>query len=238
MASINLNPQIVKELIEFLQNNKKIGLVGCYLNFLEISYHLKPVLYGREKMIYQSLEDLLQTLEKKQELWRETEIQIQYEEESVNEQTKKIYICPFDGKVFGDNTCPDPQDAIYDWVSSCPENTERVEGLRAKRFFVSEDPEVIKNYIVKRKEPIRKKVFSSAASGKLFNTKEAVIDDFIKKQIKYMSLNEVQNQNKYQIEEKLLNFLTEELKEDKIQAFLEDLSQHEEFEPYLKKWLG
>ena len=73
----------------------------------------------------------------------DTEIKIGQDTRSVNEQTKKIYICPFSGKVFGDNTHPNPQDAIYDWVSTCAENNERVGGLRVKRFFVSEDPEMI-----------------------------------------------------------------------------------------------
>lgn len=74
-------------------------------------------------------------------------------------QQRKIYICPFTGKVFGDNTHPNPQDAIYDWVSKCPENKERLDGIKVKRFFVSEDPDVIKNYIQKRREPISKIVF-------------------------------------------------------------------------------
>src|SRR5205807_1578632 len=103
--------------------------------------------------------------------------------------------------VFADNTCANPQDAIYDWVSHCPENTERMNGLRVKRFFVSEDPEVIKNYIVKRKDPVTKIVFSSAVTGKLFNSKHAVVDDFIKNQLKVLDFAAVPNQNRYQIEE-------------------------------------
>ena len=80
---------------------------------------------------------------------RQTEIKIQVGKPTVNAQTKKVYICPFTGKVFGDNTHPNPQDAIYDWVSRCPENTERVNGLKVKRCYVSEDPEIIQNYIEK-----------------------------------------------------------------------------------------
>ena len=53
----------------------------------------------------------IDALEKENKLWNETEIKITYSKEAVNEETKKIYICPFSGKVFGDNTHPNPQDA-------------------------------------------------------------------------------------------------------------------------------
>jgi hypothetical protein len=139
--------------------------------------------------------------------------------------------------VFGDNTHPNPQDAIYDWVSKCPENKERVGGLRSKRFFVSEDPEVIKNYIVKRKDPITKIVYSSAVTGKLFNSKESVLDDFVKNQLKPIPLEEVPNQNRFQIEETFLAFIQNQLEESKINSFVEALSQHEEFSSYIDQWL-
>jgi len=158
-------------------------------------------------------------------------------QQSVNEQTKKIYICPFTGKVFGDNTHPNPQDAIYDWVSQCPENTERVGGLRVKRFFVSEDPEVIKNYFTKIKEPITKIVFSSAVTGKLFNSKAAVIADFLQNQLKSLTLAEVPNQNRFQIEEHFLAFIQNQLEESKIAAFVEAMSGVEEFSSFIDQWL-
>src|SRR5262249_5196606 len=148
--------------------------------YLEKKFNIQPVLFAKEKTIYQSLEDAMRLLEKDHKIWHEAEIKIGFSNLSVNESTQKIYICPFTGKVFGDNTHPNPQDAIYDWVSKCPENTERIGGMRVKRFFVSEDPEVIRSYIskVKHKEPITKKVFCSVTSGKLFGSKEAVLNDF------------------------------------------------------------
>ena len=139
--------------------------------------------------------------------------------------------------MFGDNTCPNPQDAIYDWVSKCPENKERIGGLPVKRFFVSEDSEVIKNYIVKRKASIKKVVYSSAITGKLFNSKKAVLDDFKNNHVKHLTLLEVQNQNRFQIEEGFLEFIQKHLTEDKIAGFVEGLSQHSEFESYLEKWV-
>jgi hypothetical protein len=237
MAALVITESIKDELDKFLQKNKKADLITTYLFFLEKKFNIQPVLYIREKTIYQSEEDLLKRLEDQGKLWRETEIKIQTGPQGVNDLTKKIYICPFTGKVFGDNTHPNPQDAIYDWVSKCPENKERSGGLKVKRFFVSEDPEVIKNYIVKRKEPITKIVYSSAATGKLFNSKNAIVEDFLKSQLKPIPLVEVPNQNKFQIEEHFLAFIQKQLEESKISSFVEALSQFEEFSSYIDQWL-
>ncbi len=237
MASIVITENLKEEILQFLKKNRKADLITTYLYYLEKKFNIRPVLFAREKMIYQSQDDLVKTLQAQGKLWRETEIKIQFGQQSVNEQTKKIYICPFTGKVFGDNTHPNPQDAIYDWVSKCPENTERAGGLRVKRFFVSEDPEVIKNYIVKRKEPISKIVFSSVVTGKLFNSKQAVVDDFVKNQLKALELIEVPNQNRYQIEQQFLNFIQTQLEESRISSFVEAVSGIEEFGPYLDQWL-
>jgi hypothetical protein len=237
MATLAISETLKDELLKFLKKNRKADIVTTYLFFLEKKFNISPVLFIRDKMIYQSQEDLIKNLESQGKLWRETEIKIQYGQQSVNDQTKKIYICPFTGKVFGDNTHPNPQDAIYDWVSKCPENTERVGGLKAKRFFVSEDLDVIKNYIVKRKEPITKIVYSSAVTGKLFNSKQAVIDDFLKNQLKSLPLEEVPNQNRFQIEEHFLAFIQKQLEESKINAFAETLSGIEEFASFIDQWL-
>ncbi|MCC6127963.1 MAG: DUF2709 domain-containing protein [Chlamydiae bacterium] len=235
--SLTINAELKGELLKFLKKNRSADLITIYLAFIEEKYHVHPVLFPREKTIYQSLDSIIEKLESQGKLWRETEITIQFGQQSVNEETKKIYICPFTGKVFGDNTHPNPQDAIYDWVSTCPENKERVGGLPVKRFFVSEDPEVIKNYISIRKASVKKVVYSSAVTGKLFNSKAAVIEDFKKNHVKSMTFLEVQNQNRYQIDESFLDFIQNHLTEDKIAAFVEALSKHPEFEPYLEKWV-
>ncbi|HSX38900.1 MAG TPA: DUF2709 domain-containing protein [Chlamydiales bacterium] len=234
---LSISVEQKNELLKFLKKNRNADLVTAYLTFIESRYKLKPVLFPREKTIYQSTEDLIDKLEAQGKLWRETEIVIQFGQQSVNELTKKIYICPFTGKVFADNTHPNPQDAIYDWVSKCPENKERVGGLPVKRFFVSEDPDVIKNYISERKASIKKVVYSSAITGKLFNSKAAVIDDFKKNHIKSLTFFEVQNQNRYQIEEHFLAFIQKHLEEDKIAQFIEALSQLPEFKSYIEKWV-
>lgn len=236
-AGLTITTEQKNDLLKFLKKNRSADLITIYLAFIEDKYQVRPILYPRDKTIYQSLDDLILKLEKQGKLWRETEITIQFGQQSVNEQTKKIYICPFTGKVFGDNTHPNPQDAIYDWVSKCPENKERVGGLPAKRFFVSEDPDVIKNYISERKASVKKVVYSSAITGKLFNSKQAVIDDFKKNYIKPLTMIEVQNQNRYQIDETFLNFIQTHLNEDRIASFVEALSKHAEFEHYLAKWV-
>lgn len=239
MASSVITAELRSELAQYLKDNPSEELLDTYLFFIEKKFNLQPVLFPKDKIIYQSADEAVRLLEKEGKLWHETEIKIGFSNLSVNEQTQKIYICPYTGKVFGDNTHPNPQDAIYDWVSKCPENTERVGGLRVKRFFVSEDPEVIKSYIskVKPKAPITKVVFSSVLSGKLFISKEAVIQDFKKNYLKRMSLEEVQNQNRFEIESHLLTFIQQHLVEDKISNFVEVLSEFEEFAPNIQQWL-
>lgn len=226
-------------LYEFLNKNRSEELINTYLFFVENKFNLHPVLFPKEKTIYQSAEDIVKRVEQEGKLWHEAEIKIGYHNPSVNEQTTKIYICPFTGKVFGDNTHPNPQDAIYDWVSKCPENKEKQGGLRIKRFFVSEDPEVIRSYIAKAKpqNTITKVVYSSVLSGKLFGSKAGVVEDFKKNYLKQLSLIEVQNQNVYKIEEHFLAFIQKQLAEDKITQFVESIAEFDEFAPFVEQWL-
>ena len=239
MAKIVITEEQKSALKNYLKDNNSSELLNAYLFFVQNKFSIHPVLYAKEKTIYQSIDDAMRIMGKDEKIWHETEIKIGFSNLSVNDQTKKIYICPFTGKVFADNTHPNPQDAIYDWVSKCPENTERVGGLRVKRFFISEDQEVIKSYAskVKHKEPITKKVFSSVLSGKLFGSKEAVIKDFKDNYFRTLTLLEVQNQNKFQIEEQFLAFIQKQLNEEKVGSFVEALAEHEEFTPYIEQWL-
>jgi len=237
MPSFTISKELKQELLSFLQEERSPELVPTYLFFLERKFRLNPVVFVRDKIIYSTTQEAIADLSKDGRLWRETEIKIGYGPPTVNEQTKKIYICPFTGKVFGDNTHPNPQDAIYDWVSKCPENTERAGGVKAKRFFISEDPDVIKSYVKPSKQVITKTVYSSAITGRLFNSKEAVIEDFKESYLKPMSLVEVQSQNRYQLNEKFLQLMQEYLVEDKITAFVEALAEHKEFDSYVKEWV-
>ncbi|NBO23725.1 MAG: DUF2709 domain-containing protein, partial [Chlamydiae bacterium] len=122
-------------------------------------------------------------------------------------------------------------------VSKCPENTERSNGLKVKKFYVSEDKEVIKNYIQKRKEPIKKIVYSSVTSGKIFSSKEAVIEDFKHNQLKEIPLAEVPNQNRFQIEGQLLKFIQNNIHESKLAEFVEAISDVKELVPFATAWL-
>ena len=232
-----MNQELKDLLVKYLKKNKKADLLTTYFFCLEKKYHIHPVLFIREKTIYQSKEAVLEKVEKEGKLWRETKIKIQVGAPAVNNLTKKIYICPFTGKVFGDNMHPNPQDAIYDWVAQCPENKESIDGMKVKRFFVSDDPEVIKNYIKKQSTPITKTVFSSGLTGKLFNSKEVVIADFEKHQLKRMELADVPGQNRFKIEDHFLSFIQEHLDNSKITAFIESVSEHQEFTKYVECWL-
>jgi len=239
MTKVVISDEIKREIHQFLEQNSSAELVNTYLFYVEEKFGVHPVVFAKEKMIYQSADDAVRLLEKEGKLWHETEIKIGFHNQSINDLTKKIYICPFTGKVFGDNTHANPQDAIYDWLAKCPENTERVGGLPAKRFYISEDPEMIKTYAakVKHREPITKVVYSSVLSGKLFNNKESVIQDFKANYVKRISLFEVQNQNRFQIEEQFLAFIQKQLAEDKIGAFVEALAEFPEFVPFVERWL-
>ena len=239
MAKEILTKDLKSALADFLNKNRSVELINTYLFFIEKKFNLQPVLFPKDKMIYSSAEEVVKAAESAGKLWHETEIKIGVHALSVNEQTTKIYICPFSGKVFGNNTHPNPQDAIYDWVSKCPENTERVGGLRVKRFYISEDPEVIQNYAArnKPKAPITKVVYSSVLSGKLFNSKAGVVNDFKKNYLRPLTLTEVQGQNAYEIEPKFLEFLQQQLAEEKVSAFVEAIAECEEFAPFVEQWL-
>ncbi len=239
-AKTRIPATIVDSIRSFVEQSKRPELIATYLHYVEQKLHLDPVLFVRDKIVFKSADDAVRILESEGKLWRETEIKIGYYPAAVDELTTKIYICPFTGKVFGDNTHPNPQDAIYEWVASCPENTERVGGLKAKRFFISEDPEVIKAYAskFKPKAPVTKVVFSSVINGKLFHSKESVIDDFKQNYLKRVSLVEVQNQTRFQIEQSFMHLIEEQLKEDKIASFVEALTEVKGFDSYIEHWLG
>lgn len=238
MSKTLISEEMKDDLLAYLREGKGQELVDVYLHYLEKAFAIQPVLFPKEKTIYQNTETLIRKLEAEQKLYHEAEITIHFAPQSVNELTKRVYICPFSGKVFGDNTHPNPQDAIYDWVSKCPENHERVGGVKVKRFFVSEDPEVIQSYIPKekQKEGVAKTVYSSLLSGKLFGSKKGVLDDFRSNYVRPMTIYDVQNQNRFQIEEGFLSFLQGQLQEDKVASFVEALAQHDAFNSYLEKW--
>ncbi|MDF2577254.1 MAG: hypothetical protein K0S74_738 [Chlamydiales bacterium] len=236
MATTVITEDLKHSLEQYLKKHRKIDLVNVYLYYVQQRYEVHPVIFLKGKKIYLTEDEILKELEAQGQLWRETEVKITLGQPTVNEQTKKIYICPFCGKVFGDNTHPNPQDAIYDWVSKCPENKEKVGGLKVKRFYVSDDPEMIKNYITERKATIKKVAYSSVLSGKLFNSKTGVIDDFRRNQLRAISLAEVQNQNKFEIADNFLEFIHKHLQEERITSFVEALAQDSRFEQYVNQW--
>ncbi|SYX08574.1 Protein of unknown function (DUF2709) [Chlamydia poikilotherma] len=234
---MNISGSIKQKLLQFLGKQKAPELLATYLFYLEQALNINPVVFVRDKIIFKTPEDAIRILEEGKKIWRETEIQICSGKPEVNEHTKRIYICPFTGKVFADNVYADPQDAIYDWLSLCPQNTERQSGVRVKRFLVSDDPSMIKEYIIPPKEPIVKTVFASAITGKLFHSLPTLIEDFTSTYLRPMTLEEVQNQNKFQLEGTFLSLLQDALVEDKIAEFVESLADDTAFHVYISQWV-
>lgn len=230
-----ISPEHRSELLKFLKKTPTADAVIGYCAFIESKYRVKPVLYPRDRTIYRSIEDLSKRLESEGKLWRESEITIHFGKQSVNAETVKIYICPFCSYVIGNNMSSQPVDDMYDHLSlKCKNNTERVDGLPAKRFLVSEDLDLIKEHITERKAAVKKKVYTSA-SGKLFNSKEAVIEDF-KKAVKVVPFSEVvYNPREFEIEESLNDLKDEQVTGEKIEAFLQALSKYTEFDSYVKR---
>lgn len=234
MSSITISDKLIQEIERFLKKNRKSDLVTTYLFYLGLKNKIEPVLYIKEKKIYQSEAQILKMLEEQGKLWRQAEIHIQVGQPTINEETKRIYICPITGKAFGDNTHPNPQDAIYDWVSR---HGEMVDGVRNKRFYTSEDPEIIKNYITKVRDPIKKQVFSSLATGKLFNSEKSAVEDFKQFQLKAIPLESIPAQNRFEIEEHFLKWIEAQLNEEALASFVEALCQHQHLAPYARNWL-
>jgi hypothetical protein len=237
MTKLAISEEIFKNILDFIKKNRGVDLITTYLCYLEMQNKLSPTVFLKEKKIYLSEDHLIKTLEKEGKLYRETVIKIQLGKKSVNEDSKKIYICPYSGKVYADNTHPNPQDAIYDWVSSCPENTERKDGIRVKKFYISDDPEIIKNYITPQINELSKTVFSSIVTGKLFSNKKGVIQDLIANHIKAIPMKQVTSQNRFQLHEDFLEFLENNLADSKVSLFVETLSKREEFSKYIAKWM-
>jgi hypothetical protein len=84
---------------------------------------------------------------------------------------------------------------------------------------------------------VSKIVYSSAITGKLFNSKEAVVEDFKESFLKPMPLAEAQNQNRFQLHENFLKFIQDQLQEEKITAFVEVLAERPEFATYVQEWV-
>ena len=99
---------------------------------------------------------------------------------------------------------------------------------------------MIKDYIPKgsTQQTKTKQVFSSVLNGKLFSSKKAVIEDFKKNYLKYLTLIDVQNQNRFQIEDEFLSFIQQQLVEEKITGFVEALAEVEELRSFVEHWIA
>jgi hypothetical protein len=236
MTTLSFSKPQLTDLSKFFKKHPRSDLISSYVHFLEIKYKVKPLVYMPQKKIYMNESELLKTLETDEALYRETDIIIKIGAKQVNERTKRIYICPFSGKVFGDNTHANPQDAIYDCVSKFAKIDEKNNELSVKKFFVSDDPEVIKNYIHDTKKTLTKRVYTSLITAKLYNSKEAVIEDCLENYVKEISFIKVTEQNRFEIEETFLAFIQENLDESRVAEFVEALSECDGFEAQIKRW--
>lgn len=236
MTTLNFSKPQLNELSKFFKKHPRSDLISSYVHFLEIKHKVSPVVFMPQKKIFINESDLFETLERENTLFRETNIVIKIGAKQVNERTKRIYICPFTGKVFGDNTHANPQDAIYDCVSKNAKSDTNSKELPVKKFYVSEDPEIIKNYIHDSKKTLTKKVYTSLITAKLYNSKEAIIQDCKENYIRPISFLKVTEQNRFTIDEDFLAFIQENLDESKVAEFVEALSACEGFEAQIKRW--
>src|SRR5262245_23800870 len=108
MAKLLVTESQKSVLHSFLVENPFAELVNVYLFFIGKKYNIQPVIFLRDKLMYRSEVELINKIEKEGKIWREAEVKIDYGSPSVNEHTTRIYICPFTGKVFGNNTHPNP----------------------------------------------------------------------------------------------------------------------------------
>ncbi len=241
MATFVITEAQKTSLEQFLKKHRKADPATAYLFFIEKKLGIHPVLFRRDKLIYQSADHAVKALEKEGKLWRETEIKLGFGAATINEETKKIYLCPFcfntsSRVIIGNNTHHYPVDAIYEHVSKCPENKERLDGLPVKRFSTSEDRELIKSFITKHKKSVTKKVYTSVLNDSYFNTKEAVAEDFKQNYLSSITMVEAQNQNRFQFEESFNLFIAKHLEEE-INDFVEVLSEIPFFVPYVTQWI-
>ena len=242
MATFVITEAQKTSLEQFLKKHRKVDPATAYLFFIEKKLGIHPALFRRNKLIYQSADHAVKALEKEGKLWRETQIKLGFGAATINEKTEKIYICPFcfetsSRTIIGDNTHLHSLDAIYEHVSKCPENKERLNGLPVKRFSTSEDREFIKSFITKHKKSVVKTVYTSVLNDSYFNTKEAVAEDFKQNYLSSITMVEAQNQNRFQFEESFNLFIEKHLEEE-IHEFVEALSKITVFEPYVKQWIS
>ena len=59
MAAIAISETLKDELLRFIKKNKKADLITTYLLFLEKKFNIRPVLFIRDKTIFQSQEELI-----------------------------------------------------------------------------------------------------------------------------------------------------------------------------------
>lgn len=229
LETIKQNDEIIAS-IKRMCSKKGIDFTEVYLSIVRELYDIDPVYYVQNKTLYKNREDARRHLCEHGNAIETLKIVVHEEAPAVDENTSKIYICPFSGKVFGNNMFSHPEDAIYDWVAKLPNNEISNSGVRKKRFFVSTDRALIVSYLHPSEKQF-KIVYKIQGSGNLFLSQEDAELHLINS-LGSMSLKNVLNQNKLVLEPSFLSLCQELLEESciqKVSAILNDIPQLSEF---------
>eukprot|EP00105_Crassostrea_gigas_P044026 XP_019928174.1 PREDICTED: uncharacterized protein LOC109620371 [Crassostrea gigas] len=230
---VSIDPTIAEKLIE-ISGKSKGEFTELFLNFITLEYDIRPVLYLGNRTIYRTPEEAFEKLTKNDEAYTCIKLNTVGHKPEVDNETTKIFICPFSGKVFGNNMFLHPEDVIYEWVMNCPENKVGKSGMKERRFYVSEDPKLISSY--KKEEVVEtKEVFKSISSKKLFLSQEDAIED-VKKSLKPMSISEVVSQKKHKLDDDFIELLQKVLDEDYTQQVFDAMLSCEGLKGITSKW--
>ena len=63
MAKVVITQDLKDSIDHFLEENRPAELINTYLFFIQIKFNIQPVLFVRDKIIFQSMEDAIKRLE-------------------------------------------------------------------------------------------------------------------------------------------------------------------------------
>lgn len=242
LKELKITPALKESLMKFSKSHPHSSIEEAFLLVvLEHIADVHPVLYVPEKLIYQNqsvLSKHLDYLERSGMLYREAQVIVKKEEDSVNSETTKVFINPFNNAVFGNNCFLHAEDEIVNSVATCPENTERAGGVKAIRYFVSTDPKVIHSYIHATSVPTVKTMFICNRTKKLFATKEGAKEEALKGQIKELSMLEMGIQKRNSPQSEFLSFLEKAITEEGLANFIAAIQKDKDLLPLLERWGG
>ena len=214
---------------------KNFTFSDLYILILQHVHDIDPVVFLPNKVIFKNSEDAVHKLTTKAHTHNiaiETiKILMHRQAAVVNDETTKIYICPYTGKVFGNNTCNYPEDEIYDWVSTYATSNNIGTGTK---FFISSDKELINTYLSSNPDNY-KTVYKIQGNNQLFLDVVTAEKQLVKSLVP-MDLNSVLNQNKFQIEASFLKVCQHVLQDSYISKIVAVLNQAPTLKQYSHIW--